>query len=64
MQPQRRCDNLIYAPRLRQRCPGPGRSPTPSCRPVNSLHRFNTARLAELQGLDLGMDYREEQRCK
>ena len=30
---------------------------------VDGLHRFNTAGLAELQGLDLGMDCREEQRC-
>jgi hypothetical protein len=30
---------------------------------INSLHGLDAARLAELQGLDLGMDCREEQRC-
>ena len=31
---------------------------------IDGLHRFDTAGLAELQGLDLCMDCREEQRCK
>ena len=67
MQPWRRRDNLILCTAV---CGSVVLGPLtiPSGRllaaaQVDGLHRFNTAGLAELQGLDLGMDCREEQRC-
>ena len=67
MQPWRRRDNLILCTAVCGRVVfGPlavaaGR--LLAAAEVDGLHSFNTARLAELQGLDLRMDCREEQRC-
>ena len=67
MQPWRRRDNLIYAlPFCSRIVLGPlavAARRLLAAAEVDGLHSFNTARLAELQGLDLGMDCREEQRC-
>ena len=66
MQPWRRRDNLILCTAVCGRVVfGPlavaaGR--LLAAAEVDGLHSFNTAGLAELQGLDLRMDCREEQR--
>ena len=67
MQPWRRRDNLIYAlPFCSRVVLGPlavAARRLFAAAQINSLHGLDAARLAELQGLDLGMDCREEQRC-